>query len=323
MIPNLPTLPPALLEDCLAFSKQLYALKSGVAKLEVSPSHFVFSMNQFPGNKNHFPGNKESGSIRKKSPSDLRRNALRKAEHLKRKNGSRTTTSFSSHQVSTEDPHPTSSPGELSPGFSSEPTEESPSPNPSSTPSVDNVDLSKVPVINSDIMDTMEPDVPVINESPVIKEASNAMDIVEETVPVINVTRNNSNSDDALKPKIALDQEQTDLPPAISPISTPVKINKQEEIHLLFCAQNLAAASKLAKDLPNIKYIGPHPKNTKHHFLFSTLLPSANLQALKEAIDTLDEPFLLFHVVSEKKNFFLKKRPNDHCQACQKHHRKK
>merc|ERR1719319_2008263 len=127
----------------------------------------------------------------------------------------------------------------------------------------------------------MESDEPLIKESPLVKETTDAMDVVEETVPVINVIRNNSNSDDALTPKTALDQEQTlqknDLPSAISPISSPVKTNKQEEIHLLFCAQNLAAASKLAKDLPNTKYIGPHPKKIK------TPLPFFNISTISKS----------------------------------------
>ena len=71
----------------MAFSEQLYAMKPGTVKLEISPSHFVFTMNQNPV--------KDSGDSllhppplpkRKKTPSDLRRNAFRKAEFLQRKN---------------------------------------------------------------------------------------------------------------------------------------------------------------------------------------------------------------------------------------------
>ena len=59
----------------------------GTVKFEISPSHFVFTINQNPA--------KDSGNSfqhppqfpkRKKTPSDLRRNALRKAEFLRRKN---------------------------------------------------------------------------------------------------------------------------------------------------------------------------------------------------------------------------------------------
>ena len=83
----LPTLPPAILERCLAFSEQLYAMKPGTVKLEMSPSHFVFTMNQNPA-KDSGDSLRHPSSLpkRKKTPSDLRRNALRKAEFLTRKN---------------------------------------------------------------------------------------------------------------------------------------------------------------------------------------------------------------------------------------------
>jgi len=91
MVFNLPTLPPPLLERCLALSEHLFAMKSGSGKLELSPSHFSFSVD-------HPPGNKEAGyryetstprlnpMKRKKTPSDLRRNAARKKKHLDEKN---------------------------------------------------------------------------------------------------------------------------------------------------------------------------------------------------------------------------------------------
>ena len=83
----LPTLPPAILERCLAFSEHLYAMKPGTVKFEVSPSHFVFTMNQNPvKNSGDSPPFPPPLPKRKKTPSDLRRNALRKAEFLKRKN---------------------------------------------------------------------------------------------------------------------------------------------------------------------------------------------------------------------------------------------
>ena len=86
MITNLPTLPPALLEGCLAFSKQLYAMKSGVAKLEISPSHFLFSLNQFPGNNETGPTFSNLDQIqRKKTPSQRKRDQRRWEEHKERK----------------------------------------------------------------------------------------------------------------------------------------------------------------------------------------------------------------------------------------------
>lgn len=89
MVANFPTLPPVFLERCLALSEHLFAMKSGSAKLELSPSHFIVSVDHPPVTKEsgYYNTNFEKPTKRKKSPSDLRRNALRLKKHLEQKNG--------------------------------------------------------------------------------------------------------------------------------------------------------------------------------------------------------------------------------------------
>ena len=305
MVSTLPTLPPAFLEQCLALSKHLSAMKTCTAKIEVSPSHFVFSVN-------HFPGNKEPGLMRKKTPSDLRRSALRKAEHLKRKNFSQTTTNPA---TSTVKPLPTSSPDEISPEVSSEPTEEeeSPSSNTSSTPSVETPDLSKVPVMKESPLDNIE-----------------IVETMDTTVPVTTATRDNTNdtaSVPMMSPEMSVEKgptQQFDIPPIITPISSPERIvtePEEQEIRVLICALNQATALKKSKNLPNSKFLGPHPSNKKHHFFFTTTIESQNLPGLKEAVPNLGEDFLLLRVVSENKNYAPDQQI--HCQACRVQHHKK
>jgi len=89
MVANLPTLPLVFLERCLALSEHLFAMKSGSAKLELSPSHFIFTVNH-PPDMSKEPGSRSSNfpkpTKRKKTPSDLRRNALRMKKFLEEKN---------------------------------------------------------------------------------------------------------------------------------------------------------------------------------------------------------------------------------------------
>ena len=179
----------------------------------------------------------------------------------------------------------------------SPPEAASPSPNLSSTPSVE---LS---------------DEPVTKESPVVEEISDAMDVVEETVPEVKTTRNYVQTiEDASTNMMALENK---LPPAILPITSPVKVNKREEVRLLLCASNKAAALKFAQKYPEPKYYGPHPSNKKHHFFISLFIDSENLPRLKGDVNELGHDFLLLHVVSENKNYIPEQA--DHCQACRSH----
>merc|ERR1719319_502820 len=129
-------------------------------------------------------------------------------------------------------------------------------------------------------------------------------------VPVNLCTRNNSEiSDDASNLMMST---TNDLPPAISPITSPIKshskLSNKEEILFLFCAKDQATASKLAKAYiaadPSSKYVGPHPNNKKHHFFFSTFIDSEDISILTKEIDRIgNKDFLSIRVVSEKKNY--------------------
>jgi len=121
--------------------------------------------------------------------------------------------------------------------------------------------------------------------------------------------------------------KQKDLPPAISPLNSPIKsdaeeISGKEEIRLLFCAPDQAAASKLAQKYSQAKYIGPHQSNKRYHFYFSAYFDSLKLPSYKEAImASSSEDFLQFGVVSEKTIYEPKHLL--HCHRCRSHHLKK
>merc|ERR1719509_758609 len=110
------------------------------------------------------------------------------------------------------------------------------------------------------------------------------MDTVEDTtpvktVPVITPTRirniSITNDDATSNSVMSLNEESTwqlDIPPAISPLR-----NESTEVCILLCASNQAAALKMSKIFSEAKLLGPHSSNKRHHFYFSTKLPTENL----------------------------------------------
>ena len=299
-----PCFPPGILEKCLDLAKCLTQKKTGKATLELNlgNSRFKFSL----GNTSNIKSVSSSGGLakkpKKKSPSDRKRDAMRIEKYLEEKRNS-------------------SAP-------SATPSQPSPTPSMDSTPSVDSPVIEETPQIADAISPTPPMELPVINESPQIKENDDAMEIVEDItrVPVITETRNKA--DDASDSTIPLNNELTqnsiNIPPLISPICSPIKTANEdlEQIHLLFCAPNQSEASKLANGYPQSQFVGPHPKNKKHHFFFSTTIHSTHLPNLKENINEMNWPnVLLFRVVSEGKNYHPDEQ--DHCQACRARHLKK
>jgi len=186
MIPNLPTLPPAFLERCLAFSEQLYTMKSGVAKLEISPSHFLFSIDQHPGNKETGPTFlKPQQSKRKKTPSDLRRNARRMAEHLERKNIAKPSTTSSLEKpesttlippTSEEKSIPTSNPEDNSPGEPPETAQEPPFSN-------------DIPSENEVHMDVDKPVLENVSDDPVDMTTQSVLEDSISSPPLFSIKR--------------------------------------------------------------------------------------------------------------------------------------
>merc|ERR1719319_164543 len=155
---------------------------------------------------------------------------------------------------------------------------------------------------NSEVMDTESSDQSseAIPESDDTRKASK---IPENSVagasPVISATRDNYESNDA-----ASDTNMDlniDVPLPISPLSSPVKVNKIEEMRVLLCAPNKAAAVKHAKQYPQSKYIRPHSTSKRNHFLFSTQIDSAALQGFKDNFSEFEIEeinIIMIHVVS-------------------------
>ena len=240
-------------------------MKTGTAKLEVSPSHFLFSINQHPGTKDTGSTfDKPHKTQRKKTPSDLRRNARRMAEFLERKNLAKPSTNSSPENPepstlippsSKDESLPLPKPEDNSPGESSETSEESPS-------------YNDIPRITSTRNTPMALDPSLVTS-------------VEGASPT---TRDSHESNDAASDSIMDFSESPtfDLAPPISPLSSPVKMNQIEEIRILLCAPNKAAAQKHAKLFPQSKFLRVHPTNKRNHFFFSTQMDSANLQGLKD-----------------------------------------
>ena len=272
----LPSLPPAILERCLAFSEQLFVMKPGTVKFEVSPSHFVFTMNQNPvkdsGDSLPHP---PSLSKKKKTPSDLRRNALRKAEFLKRKN-SGPEAKAKNPLYTTETTHPTIPRNEDFPK-KVEPKEDS-----------GKETLSEATLMDTSPMDVVpQPSSPASEprKSPVNSEIANTLEI----------------------------------PPAISPLDSPVKEienTEDEVIHLSFCASNVSEASKYAKHngFQKSKFLLASNKNP-NHFFFEDKVKSRIIPQIVEIMNYRDNSPVQLRILSTKKTF-TPDTPH-HCQECQ------
>ena len=99
---------------------------------------------------------------------------------------------------------------------------------------------------------------------------------------------------------------------------------KKEDIKILFCAPNKAAAINFSKRFPEPTLIGPHPSNKRKHFYFNSTIHSANLKNLKATFSELvveEINIIMFHVNSENRNYYPDQQ--HHCESCQAHHRKK
>ena len=112
-------------------------------------------------------------------------------------------------------------------------------------------------------------------------------------------------------------------PPLISPINSPKKTLKTDELHMMICAPDQAAAVQLLnKFTPATTYLGPHPRNSRNHFLFSTILPDHFIAEMKpiKFINHINEKcaMIKFRVISENQNYLPEKQ--NHCQDCMNRH---
>ena len=161
--------------------------------------------------------------------------------------------------------------------------------------------------------------------APMATESSEVMDTLEENVPLENETKSNSIPVIAAR-NIGVTTKTTinelDIPPAISPINSPLKKKEsKEEIHLIFCAIDERKAFKLLNKLPyfqNPKYVDS--KENPHHFIFSVHLKTSDIPDLKNAMDEINKKVNLiqFQVSSNQLNYFPRQ-PN-HCRECQDNH---
>ena len=274
-----PNFPPVLLEKCLDFSKYI-AEKTGKATLEINlgNSRFFFSVENSHQDQAGAASRRPGQFSKHKSPSDRKRDALRRERFLDKKRNS-------------------SPPGapETSSNISNNP--------------VDNAKVSAIPVTETSNSGKGE-----------------AMDTTEDKhVPEIS-SRNES--------KETTIASQLDLPTAISPINSPIKeINSIEEVHLIFCAKDQIEASKLVNKLESFpstsirelkpEYVRLQTKRNRHHFLFSSLVNSKDIEDLKDKIDLINvgANVIQFRVLSLNQNCY----PNEpnHCRECQVKHCKK
>ena len=93
-------------------------------------------------------------------------------------------------------------------------------------------------------------------------------DTRETTVPVTSATRNNKLDDSTSVHVINEPSRQCDIPPTISPISSPAKL-QEEEVQVMTCAPNQDEALSFYGDG---NFLGPHPskKKTSLHFFNKT-----------------------------------------------------
>ena len=305
MISHLPTLDPALLERCLALSEQL-AMKSGAAKLEISPSHFVFSVNQFPGNKETGATSSTSTKLkRKKTPSDMRRNTARQAKFLKEKNLAKSSSSKSPVNQSdiTEVP----------------------------------LDLSKP---STTIPDEIPDEISQENSSDSTKESRSSNEISRNILP-----RNNSSETEVHMEVDQPSSMNTPLPSPAQPKNTDqegkhpkeVDLNSDverkcatsnptnkslTELHLSVCSADQEESYQFGNKFKRSTYLGPHPRN-KNHFLYAVHLDDINVNHMKTMINEFNEKknLIKIRIPSENKNYFPDKQ--NHCQECVNLHVKK
>jgi len=282
MMNHLPTLPPAFLERCLALSEQLFAMKSGAAKLEISPSHFVFSVSHFPGVKETGPTFRKTNDFkRKKTPSDMRRNAARMAQHLKNKNLAKSSTIPSSTEAPLVDP------STLIPPTSTE----------ESTPTPTKEDSSETAKESSPSKTTPRTNPPGSTEASEI-EADMEVDQPPPFIP------------SQVQPK-------KDVPVNESR-NSPAQPEELHQVQIMICARNKTAAIRRSEQFPNFSDITAHESDKKHHFYFSIQANSEYVSKLKTNVNKFED-LMLFHVTGEDEKFQPDEDDPHHCQKCKNH----
>lgn len=295
---NIPTLPPSFLDRCLALSEHLYAMKSGSAKLEASPSHFLFTVDHPPGNKESGPSHSRTGwyspygrwKMKKKTPSDLRRDARRHKKFLEKKRNFSQPAAFSSNSP--------------------------PSTNLQSSVDFSNLSsISETPLLveNNEDMDTESSDQP--SEAIPEKDVKESLP-VEESLPVISSSRNNSESIDAAQ---ALSSSSPAQPKNHIPMNesrdSPAQPEELFEVYMMICAVNKKAAIKRSNQFPNHEHFCSHESDKTHHFMFSINANSEYVSKLKTNINKFED-LQMFQVAGDDEKFQPDGDDPNHCQQC-------
>ena len=222
---------------------------------------------------------------RKKTPSDLRRNAARKAQFLDKKNLDKSIKS----PTSTEET----------------PTNQSPLTPPSST---------EEPLPTPTTGDSSE----IAEESPLIETAEN---ISRDSTAASEIEAADMEVDQPPLLTSSPSQPKKDVPVSQSRIS-PAKPEELTQVNLLICAASKTAAKKRRKQFPNPSFLQthesdlqPHESDKCHHFLFSIDANAENVSKMRSNINKFED-LLLLQVANEDKNIQPDGDDPGHCEQC-------
>lgn len=277
--------PPVFLEKCLDITKELSLMKTGAAKLEVNLgfSKFSFSIDHSSDSQAGSSNLKKPWiqKKKKKSPSDLRRNALRLEKFL-------------------EDKKKLSQPEASTTAVSS--------------PSTADVSSPSTEDISADLSVISETPLTLENEAMELETEISIPSIDKETVespdPDCLDTRNSDESSDG---------ESSDDESSENDETTEIAVDSHVEVNFLFCTADQSTAVKQSVNFPRSSFTfhRPHPRN-KNHFMFSAFLDQNKLNLLKTQTASFKEINLVkIHVKSENKYYMPDKQ--HHCKEC-KHH---
>ena len=222
--------------------------------------------------------------MKKKSPSDLRRDARRRKEHLERKgNSGQPAASSSSNPPSSTDP-PSSAEFSM---------------------------ISETPMIieNSDVMDTESSD-QSSEDSFVIENPEVPVTSVEGAFPVTPTTRNEVPVKESRNTIEHIDAST--IQPNLPTIDHPEKLHV---VRILICAANRAAAKQRSMQFPKSKMIGAHQSDKQHHFVFSTHVNDEYISKLKTNINKFED-LLSFKYDNESFAPDHDEPQHNHCQDC-------
>ena len=221
--------------------------------------------------------------LKKKSPSDLRRNSHRLKEFLEKK-----AKNMKENQILTNN-----------------------SSSPAPQNSMETADLSLIS------------EAPVTEDEGIDYKSSDNKDNAScEEISSVKVTRNNYNCEQIPENKTASDGSSSAGVQTTSPIISPAKVKQnkipeKEEIKIILCGPDI---STIKKSLPDFKYI-KQVEESKKHFMFGALAPSSLIPQLKENIKKfvkLPKNIFIVYFYINKENKAYKPGEEEHPCPCPK-----